>query len=177
MKRLPPLAVLPLALALPLAAQAQDAFVVADIPLRAGPAPEYPDITLLPNGAWVDVQGCIGGWEWCDVIVDGDRGWVPGGYIEYVYDSRPVPVVEYGPRIGIPIVSFSIVTYWDAHYRHRPFYRERDRWYHRRIVRVAPPPPPPRPPGGWKVPPRSHAPGGPHHVNPPNPPRAPVNPS
>jgi len=179
MKPLLCLAVLPLAVALPLAGQAQNAFVVADSSLRAGPAPEYPDLTVLPYGTWVDVQGCTDGWEWCDVIADdpyGDRGWIPGDYLEYEYEDQPVPVVEYGPRIGIPIVSFSIVTYWDAHYRNRPFYRDRDDWYHRRIVRAAAPPPPPKPPGGWHVPPPPQG-GGRHRENPPNPPRAPVNPS
>jgi uncharacterized protein YraI len=176
MERVLRLAALPLALALPLAGQAQDAFVVADATLRAGPAPEYPDITLVPYGTWVDVQGCVGGWQWCDVIVDGARGWLPGDYIGYDYQDQPVLLVDYGPRIGIPIVSFSISTYWDRHYRDRPFYHERDRWYHRHIVRAAPPPPPPKPPGGWHLPPPPHA-GGRHHENPPNPPRVPVHPA
>lgn len=176
MERVLRIAALPLALALPLAAQAQNAFVVADTTLRAGPAPEYPDITLVPYGTWVDVQGCVGGWQWCDVVVDGARGWLPGDYIGYEYQDQPVLLVDYGPRIGIPIVSFSIVTYWDSHYRDRPFYHERDQWYHRRIARAAPPPPPPKPPGGWHMPPPPHA-SSHHHENPPNPPRVPVNPA
>lgn len=153
-------AAVPLALAVSTAVHAQsaDGYLNDDTPLYAGPAPEYPQIEGLPYGTYVSVQGCTEGWEWCDVVSDqGDWGWVPGDYIDYIYEGQPVVVTEYGPRIGIPIVSFSIVTYWDQHYRDRPFYRERDSWFHRDIPSRAPPAPhhaadrkpPPPPPGGW----------------------------
>ncbi|MEO7150080.1 MAG: SH3 domain-containing protein [Rhodanobacteraceae bacterium] len=172
MKRLLRFAALPLAIALPLAAQAQEGVVSANIGLRAGPAPEYPEIMVLLYGADVSVQGCTGGWSWCDVITDGARGWIPGDYIEYDYDNQPVLLSDYGERIGIPIVVFSIGTYWDNYYRDRPFYRDRGSWYHRRIAITAPPPPP-RLRGGLHSLPQPA--GGGHHVNPPNPPRVPVN--
>ncbi|HET7558130.1 MAG TPA: SH3 domain-containing protein [Rhodanobacteraceae bacterium] len=201
-------AAVPLALAMSTAVHAQsaDGYLTDDTPLYAGPAPEYPRIEGLPYGTYVSVQGCTDGWEWCDVVSDqGDWGWVPGDYIDYVYEGQPVVVTEYGPRIGIPIVSFSIATYWDEHYRDRPFYRERDSWSHRDIPSRAPPrphhaadrKPPPPPPGGWHhgghaAAMTHHASGGathhenapaphryesapPHHENAPNPPRAPVN--
>lgn len=200
-------AAVPLALAVSTAVHAQsaDGYLNDDITLRAGPAPEYPGIETLPYGTYVSVQGCTEGWEWCDVVADqGDWGWVPGDYIDYVYEGQPVVVTEFGPRIGIPIVTFSIATYWDAHYRDRPFYRERESWFHRDIPSRAPPPhhasdrkPPPPPPGGWHhgghaaamthhtagAPPRhenapnlpQHENAPPHHENAPNPPRAPVN--
>ena len=66
-------------------------------------------------------------------------------FIQDEYDSQPVLVPAYGERLGIPIVSFSIVTYWDRYYVSRPFYRERERWYHRPPPHHAPPPPPRRP--------------------------------
>lgn len=183
----------PLALALSVAAHAQsaDGYLNDDVVLRAGPAPEYPAIEGLPYGTYVSVQGCTAGWVWCDVVAEqGDWGWVPGDYIDYIYEGEPVLVTEYGPRIGIPVVTFSITTYWNAHYRDRPFYRERESWFHREIPQNAPPPrhhasnrkPPPPPPGGWRhgggqsQQPRHHgnAAEPPHHLNPPNPPRAPV---
>lgn len=153
-------AVVPLALAsIPAHAQSMDGYLNDDTVLRAGPAPEYPEIEGLPYGTYVSVQGCTDGWEWCDVVAEqGDWGWVPGDYIDYIYEGEPVVVTDYGPRIGIPIVTFSITSYWDEHYRDRPFYRERSTWIHRDIPSRAPPPhhvanrrpPPPPPPGGWR---------------------------
>ena len=154
-------AAVPLALAMSFSVQAQsaDGYLNDDVTLRAGPALEYPDIEGLPYGTYVSVQGCTEDWEWCDVIAEqGDRGWVPGDYIDYVYEGQPELVTEYGPRIGIPIVTFSITNYWNTHYHDRPFYRERSTWFHRDIPHRAPPPPrhasahrapPPPPPGGW----------------------------
>jgi uncharacterized protein YraI len=129
------------ALAFPALAQAADAYVTGDVNLRAGPDPDYPLIDQIPAGTEVDVQGCTDGWEWCDVIVYGNRGWVAGNYIEYEYQDQPVLLPEYGAEIGIPIVSFVIGNYWDHYYRGRPFYRERDRWYDRPVMHR----PPPRP--------------------------------
>ncbi len=130
-----------LALGAPLAAFANDGYVVADISLQAGPDTDYPPIENLSAGTEVDVQGCVEGFSWCDVIVGGDRGWVPGSFVETEYDNQPVFLVDYGPRIGIPLVSFSIGTYWDAHYHNRPFYAQRTEWVNRHIS-VRPPPRP-----------------------------------
>lgn len=122
----------------PVLAQA-DAYVVADVALQAGPDTEYPSITEIPGGTSVAVQGCIDGWTWCDVVAGGDEGWVPGTYLEEDYDGQRVVVLDYGPRIRIPIVTFSIGTYWDRHYRSRPFYTQRTEWEHRNIHPHAPP--------------------------------------
>jgi uncharacterized protein YraI len=146
------LAVLSLAaasLAFPVLARAADGYVTGNVNLRAGPDPSYPLIDLIPAGTEIDVLGCTDGWEWCDVIAYGNRGWIAGNYVEYFYQDRPVLLPAYGAQIGIPIITFVISTYWDSHYRGRPFYRERDRWYHRPVVRRPPPPPmrhPYRPP-------------------------------
>lgn len=166
-------AAVPLALAMSVSVQAQsaDGYLNDDVTLRAGPAPEYPDIEGLPYGTYVSVQGCTEDWQWCDVIAEqGDRGWVPGDYIDYVYEGEPEVVTEYGPRIGIPIVTFSITNYWNEHYHDRPFYRERSTWFHRDIPHRAPAPPhhavahrapPPPPPGGWHH--EGHASSHPQH--------------
>lgn len=130
-----------LALALPGLASATDAFVTGNVNLRAGPDAGYPLIDQLQAGTEVDVQGCTTGWEWCDVIAFGNRGWVAGNYVEYEYQDQPVLLPSYGARIGIPIIAFSIGAYWDRHYRGRPFYSRRDYWYHRPILRRPPPPP------------------------------------
>jgi len=131
-----------LCLAVPVLAHAADGYVVDNVNLRAGPDPSYPLVDQLQAGTEVDVQGCTDGWEWCDVIAYGNRGWIAGNYIQYQYEDQEVMLPSYGAQIGIPIVAFSIGTYWDSYYRNRPFYGDRGNWYNRPYVRHAPPPPP-----------------------------------
>lgn len=141
MKHLAWLIVASLILALPSLASATDAYVTGNVNLRAGPDSSYPLVDQLQAGTGVDVQGCTPDWEWCDVIAFGNRGWVAGNFIEYEYQDQPVLLPAYGARIGIPIITFSIGTYWDQYYRSRPFYSRRDYWYRRPVVRRSPPPP------------------------------------
>lgn len=133
-----------LCLAAPVAAFASEGYVVDNVNLRAGPDQSYPLVDQMPAGTAIDVQGCTEGWEWCDVINEGDgaRGWIAGNYIQYQYQDQQVFVSDYGAQIGIPIVAFSVGTYWDRYYRNRPFYGDRGRWYHQPYVRRGPPPPP-----------------------------------
>jgi len=134
-------ATIALAFGFPLAANAAEGWVVADISLQAGPDTEYPSITELPAGSPVSIQGCIDGWTWCDVVAGNDRGWVPGTFLEEEYQNRRVVVVDYGPQIHIPVVTFSIGSYWDQHYRSRPFYTQRQEFSARPIHPHAPPRP------------------------------------
>lgn len=130
-----------LALCAPLLASAAEGWVVADISLQAGPDAEYPSIVELRAGTPVSIQGCIEGWSWCDVVVGPDRGWVPGTFLEESYGGQRVVVIDYGPRIGIPVVAFSLGVYWDRHYHNRPFYAQRQEWTSRSITPHAPPRP------------------------------------
>lgn len=130
-----------LVLCAPLAAQAIEGWVVDDISLQAGPDPAYPSITELAAGTPVSIQGCINGWTWCDVVVGAERGWVPGTFLEEDYGGQRVVVIDYGPRIGIPVVSFSLGLYWDQHYHNRPFYTQREQW----VTKAIAPSQPPRP--------------------------------
>src|SRR5450432_2464540 len=114
--------ILPLCLSIPALALADEGYVVSDISLQAGPDTEYPSIVELAAGTPVEIQGCINGYTWCDVIAGEDRGWVAGSFIEQEYENQPVVIVDYGPRIGIPIVAFSLGVYWDSHYHNRSWY-------------------------------------------------------
>jgi uncharacterized protein YraI len=123
----------------PIGAIAAEGFVTGNVNLRAGPDVNYPAVTVIPVGSPVSIQGCVGGWEWCDVIWADNRGWVAGNFIQYEYNNQPVLLPAYGAAIGIPIVTFAIADYWGHYYNNRPFYAERDRWFSRPYVRREPP--------------------------------------
>ncbi len=101
--------------AAPTAAAAETAIVSVDLNMRAGPSTEFPVVTTLPADARVDVYGCIDGYTWCDVNFDDARGWVAADYLEYRYDGRFVPIVDYGARIDLPLVTFVVGDYWHSH--------------------------------------------------------------
>lgn len=116
------------AVAIPFSAIAQNAFTLRDTDVYAGPSSEYPPVVTLPPNVGVNIAGCLNDWSWCDVIFGDSRGWVYAADLGYPYGSNRVVILEYGPRLGIPIVAFSLPVYWQAHYRARPWYRERDQW-------------------------------------------------
>jgi uncharacterized protein YraI len=119
-------------LMLPAAAFAQtQAFTSTSVNLRAGPAPDYPVVSQLPPGVPVTVMGCISGYTWCDVALPNLRGWVYAAALSYPYQGNRVPVLNYGTVIGLPIVTFSIGTYWGNYYRGRPWYHNQSHWAHR----------------------------------------------
>lgn len=142
------------------------AYVSADVHLRAGPARDYPAVAILRPGVTISVVGCLSDYAWCDVAVGPDRGWIYGAYIVYPYQGSYVPVISYGPVIGINVVTFSLGFYWDEYYRGRPWYPQRELWIARPVPAPVPygyrPPPPPRPgyhPGAAPRPPHPQAQG------------------
>jgi uncharacterized protein YraI len=121
------------------AALARSGFATADVNMRAGPSTGFPVVTTIPDGARVNIHGCVAGYGWCDVGWGGARGWVSGAYLQFIYNDRRVLVPYYAPRIGLPIIAFSVDTYWRHHYRHRPWYHRRAYWrrhYHRQDRRI-----------------------------------------
>jgi uncharacterized protein YraI len=115
----------------PAAANAQRAFVLDSVDIFAGPGNDYPMVARLAPGVRVNIQGCLSDYSWCDVSFGGNRGWVYAGELGYPYRSGRVPIVEYGPRLGLPVITFSLGSYWDHYYRNRPWYHERADWERR----------------------------------------------
>jgi len=124
-------ACLAIAVAAPFAASAEQAFTARDVEVFAGPSSEYPPIAQLPPSTAVNVAGCLSDWSWCDVFYANDRGWVYAADLVVPFQGSRVAIIEYGPRIHLPVVSFSLATYWQQHYRSRPFFRDREQWVSR----------------------------------------------
>lgn len=115
--------------AVPLVASAQQlAYTSKEVSLRAGPSRDYPVDATLGAGTTMTIFGCLQDYRWCDVVVGGSRGWVYSGNIVYPYLGRNVPVLSYGPTIGLGVVTFSIGNYWDNYYTDYPWYSQRQNW-------------------------------------------------
>jgi uncharacterized protein YraI len=91
--------------------------------LRAGPGMEYPVIARLPGNTNVFVNGCIAGWDWCEVEWNGLHGWTSGRFMQLMERNRPVATYSYAPTLGVPVVVFTRNDYWNRYYHDRPFYR------------------------------------------------------
>jgi uncharacterized protein YraI len=109
---------------LPAQAMAYEAYTRVDLNLRVGPDTTYGVIDVIPWGDPVEVLGCLEDFAWCDVEWYGLRGWVAATYLVQP-DNPTVYLPQFAPRVGLPIVTFSFVTYHDRYYRDRPWYRER----------------------------------------------------
>ncbi len=86
----------------------QTAFTNSPVYVFAGPAPDYPVVSQLPQGLQVTVYGCVAGYSWCDVAVPNLRGWIDASTLSYPYQGANVPILTYGAAIGLPIVTFSV---------------------------------------------------------------------
>ena len=152
--------------ALPATSQAQQlAYTAKDVNVRAGPARAYPVVAVLRAGTPISVQGCLSDYQWCDVAAGPYRGWLYAGNILYSYQGANVPVLSYGGALGIGIIAFSLGTYWDDHYRGRPWYPQRQQWIARPQSFVGPtghrlPPGPGFAPSGGQRPPPGQWQGG-----------------
>ena len=109
----------------PAMARIHSAWTVRTTVMRAGPDYDYPAVQRIGRNAQVSIYGCLNDWSWCDVGYRYDRGWVAGRDLVADYRGRRHGISSY---LGIGILSFIFGSYWDSHYRGRPFYNERSRW-------------------------------------------------
>ncbi len=118
-------------------AGAQNAYTAKPMNLRAGPDRDYPLVAQVDEGTPLEVHGCLDGWSWCDVSAEGGRGWMYGGGIYFDSNGGNVWLYSYGPQVGVPIITFSVDTYWGQYYQGRPWYGQRETWAHRHFARPA----------------------------------------
>jgi uncharacterized protein YraI len=107
--------VLAAGLAGPAAAQSRTGYTNADANLRTGPDSGYPRIKAVPYGERVEIHGCINDWSWCDVEWRRDRGWMAAAFLETDLNGRRVVVVDNGPNLAWPILTFALTAYWYDH--------------------------------------------------------------
>ncbi len=112
-------------------ADAATGYTTSRLTLRAGPGRDFPAIDSVGRDTKVTVHGCIDRFGWCDVSRGRTRGWIDGDSLVVPFQGRRVRVVEYGPRLRLPVLTFSFDNYWDNHYRRAAFYRDRDSWRER----------------------------------------------
>lgn len=125
-------------------AMAARSYSTADVNMRTGPDTDFPVVEVIPEGTPVEVAGCLPDESWCDVIWGPNRGWVYSEYLGFDDRGEYVPLPDFGlSALRIPVVRFSVRTYWDRHYVSRPWYRDRTRWYDFTV----------RPRDGWRAPP------------------------
>jgi uncharacterized protein YraI len=124
-------------------ALAENAVTTEPASVRAGPDSSYPEVANLDADSPIQVMGCLDDWSWCDVAFDGNRGWLYSPDITYQYQGGYVPLYSYAPALGVPVLTFSIDSYWGSHYHDRSWYAQREEWVHRPIHHQRPSGPPP----------------------------------
>jgi uncharacterized protein YraI len=112
----------------PTAALAAPGIVTVSTGLRAGPGAGFPLVDRVPEGARVNIHGCLRGNAWCDVSFSDDRGWVSAEYLEYLYRNHYVYLPDYADEVDVPVVPFVLSSYWSSYYEGRPWYRRHAYW-------------------------------------------------
>lgn len=112
----------------PTAALAAPGIVTVSTGLRAGPGAGFPLVDRVPEGARVNIHGCLRGNAWCDVSFSDDRGWVSSQYLEYLYRNHYVYLPDYADEVDVPVVPFVLSSYWSSYYEGRPWYRRQAYW-------------------------------------------------
>ena len=56
--------------------------------LLGGPSMDYPRIGIITWGQGVKVLGCQADSGWCEIVADGQRGWVPSTKLTWPTNER-----------------------------------------------------------------------------------------
>ena len=107
-------------------ASAAPGVVRTAVSMRAGPGSGFPMVDRIPAGARVEIHGCIEGGAWCDVSVQGERGWVAARALTYLFRERYVYLPDYVEEV--PVTPFVLSTYWSIYYVGRPWYHRHAYW-------------------------------------------------
>ncbi len=81
------------------------ATAITDLNMRSGPGPMHSVVSVIPEGATVSVDGCLGDADWCRVSRDGTDGWAYGAYLNIEVEAEPVPIAAPEARQTIRIIE------------------------------------------------------------------------
>jgi|SRR5215472_18788331 len=76
------------------------AYLLATVPLRAGPGANYDLVQVVPQGDLVGVAGCSGGW--CAVLWKGRRGFATAGVLSIAERSSDGAYPAYDEGLTTP---------------------------------------------------------------------------
>ncbi|WP_244616127.1 DUF1236 domain-containing protein [Rhizobium sp. RU20A] len=82
------------------------ATATTDLNIRSGPGPQYPAVGLAGRGSAVLVDGCIEGSRWCQVDVNGTRGWAYSTYLAADEGGTTVVIENERAALAIPTVTY-----------------------------------------------------------------------
>jgi uncharacterized protein YraI len=88
------------------AASAQ-AFTASDLNMREGPGTNYAVVGVIPQGAPVDVLGCMA--NWCEVSYGGMEGYASRGYL----DTDDGMTGQMGGALGAGPADETALEDWD----------------------------------------------------------------
>jgi len=87
-------------------AYAEPATTSVDLSLRAGPSTGYERLTVMPDGARVEVNRCTPDQAWCEVDYARYQGWASARYLEFGRAGLEGPVAEIEGDLPVEAFDF-----------------------------------------------------------------------